>query len=1549
VNAARARRPFRAVATSVCIAFFVLSLGLIPAVHASGPTVPGGVLYYVPITLTNSQASAVSGGSQVLLTVDWGLYSTYLNARASNVIFFDSAGTPLNAWMQTFVSTSDVTDTVWVQLNSTGIPASSARTIYMGFYSTSTNNFSPGGNWGEAPTISGTYGQYDNGANVFTLYDNFAGTTLSSKWVLQASSGGTITVNNGITFSVASGTDYVYIHTPSPMAFPLVFESDILSATGTAPYGAPNLLVGFSEGTNLGNNLANGTPCSQPYPGYDYDMWENYVEIDYNDATNCLSNVYTGGLSFTPGVWSFTWYATGAETGTDSVHGLTWNDNRITIGSYYLYTGSLANNVGTFESQWTRARITPPNDVAPSVSFGAIKQPPSVLVAPVSIDSGQTATLTASPSGGSGGYSYAWFLGDSCSGTVLGTGVSYTTGALTSDTDYCVQVTDSLGSTATATVTVTVNPPLAVTITPSAPVIDYGQSVTLTVNPSGGSGGYAYAWYQGPTCTGTVLGASDTYDTGALTSTTAYCVEVTDSLGSATGATDTVTVNAALTVTITPPAPTVDSGQTETLTANPTGGSGGYAYQWYSDLSCTGTAVGTSDSYTTPALTSTTSYCVRVTDSLGGSATAPDTVSVNAALAVTITPSSPTIDSGQSVTLAASPSGGSGGYTYDWYQGSVCTGTVVGASSAYNSGALTSTTSYCVEVSDSLGTNAESTDTVSVNAALTVTITPPGPTIDDDQSETMTANPTGGSGGYTYQWYSGSSCTGTVLGTSASYTTPALSSTTTYCVTLTDSLGSSATATDTVTINAALLLTITPPSPIIDTGQSVSLTANPSGGSGGYSYAWYSGSSCAGTVLSASQSYDTGALASTTTYCASVTDSLGSSTQATDTVNVNPVLTVNVSPQSPTIDNDQSQTLTAVPSGGSGGYTYAWYQGITCSGTILGASDTYDSGALTSTTSYCVKVTDSLGSTATVTDAVSVNPILTVAITPSGPTIDSGQPQTLTANPSGGAGGYTYAWYQGSVCIGTVLGASSTYNTGALTSAATYCVMVTDSLGSTATATDTVTVNAALSVTITPSNPTIGSGRSQIMAANPLGGSGGYAYAWYQGLVCSGTVLGASSTYDTGALTSTTSYCVLVTDSLGSTATDTDTVTVNSVLTVTITPSSPTIDSGQSQTLTAIPSGGSGGYTYAWYSGSSCTGTVLGTSVTHDTGALTSTATYCVQVTDSLLSTATATVTVNVNTGLSVSVSPANIDSGQTATLTAVPSGGSGSYTSYAWYSGATCSGSIVGSSASYTTTALTSTSQYCVQVTDSLGATATYTVTVTVNPVLIPPTASSSVGTVDAGQPLALISTVVSTGTPPYTYQWFEEAPGASSFSPIPGATSSSYAFVVSPSTTPGTWYFELQVTDSPDPVVTSNPIPVIVDPPLAVTASASAGTVIQGTPSTLTSSVGGTGTPPYTYQWLEEAPGASSFTAIPGATSASYTFTTSISTATGTWSFDVQVTDGVSSPSSAVTAVIVNPPPIIPAFPFPFAIPIVLAVVSLIYLAMRRGLPSGKAVPVR
>ena len=157
-----------------------------------------------------------------------------------------------------------------------------------------------------------------------------------------------------------------------------------------------------------------------------------------------------------------------------------------------------------------------------------------------------------------------------------------------------------------------------VTITPSAPSIDSGQTIQLTAHPSGGTGADTYAWYAGAVCSGTVLVTTQVYTSPALTTTTTYCVSATDSAFSpvTANATATVTVSASpLEVTITPNATSVVSGQIVQLTAHPSGGTGADTYAWYAGSSCGGTVLATTQVYTTPALSASSKFCVVATDS----------------------------------------------------------------------------------------------------------------------------------------------------------------------------------------------------------------------------------------------------------------------------------------------------------------------------------------------------------------------------------------------------------------------------------------------------------------------------------------------------------------------------------------------------------------------------------------------------------------------------------------------------------------------------------------------------------------------------------------------------------------------------------------------------------------------------------------------------------------------------------------------------------------------------------------------------------------------
>ena len=384
-------------------------------------------------------------------------------------------------------------------------------------------------------------------------------------------------------------------------------------------------------------------------------------------------------------------------------------------------------------------------------------------------------------------------------------------------------------------------PVIAGAITPSAPTIDSGQSITLTANPYGGITPYSYQWYTSSDCnTSPISGATSSTYSASPASTTTYYYNVTSGSppGSVCSPGDTVTVNPALAAgAITPSAPAIDSGQSVTLTAYPSGGTTPYTYRWYSGSSATcssdtallGTATTQSVS---PA--SSTYYCYVLKDASTGtpaaSATsASDLVTVNAVLATpTVSPSSPTIDSGQSITLTVSWFGGTPPYAVVLYSSStgscssgstlVSTNSAVSGTSTTFSVSPTTSTYYCVTATDSASspvTTPAFTDLVTVDSALSAgAITPSAPAIKSGQSVTLTANPSGGTTPYSYQWYTGASCTAAISGATSATYLASPTATTTYYYKVTDGANTPSTACstgDAVTVSSTTSTTATQP------------------------------------------------------------------------------------------------------------------------------------------------------------------------------------------------------------------------------------------------------------------------------------------------------------------------------------------------------------------------------------------------------------------------------------------------------------------------------------------------------------------------------------------------------------------------------------------------------------------------------------------------------------------------------------------------------------------------------------------------------------------
>ena len=269
---------------------------------------------------------------------------------------------------------------------------------------------------------------------------------------------------------------------------------------------------------------------------------------------------------------------------------------------------------------------------------------PTIAAQPVSqtVTAGQTATFSVTASG-TAPLRYTWTKN---SATITGaTGASYTTPATVaadSGAKFAVVVSNSAGSITSAPATLTVNAAaVAPTITaqPANQTVTIGQTATFSVAATGTTP-LTYQWQKN---SANISGAtSASYTTPATTSAdngAKFDVVVSNSAGSQTSATATLTVNATATgptITTQPANQTVTVGQTATFSVVATG-TAPLSYQWQKNSANISGA--TSASYATPATTSADNgakFDVIVSNSVGSQTSAMATLTVNAVTASSI-------------------------------------------------------------------------------------------------------------------------------------------------------------------------------------------------------------------------------------------------------------------------------------------------------------------------------------------------------------------------------------------------------------------------------------------------------------------------------------------------------------------------------------------------------------------------------------------------------------------------------------------------------------------------------------------------------------------------------------------------------------------------------------------------------------------------------------------------------------------------------------------------------------------------------------------------
>lgn len=629
---------------------------------------------------------------------------------------------------------------------------------------------------------------------------------------------------------------------------------------------------------------------------------------------------------------------------------------------------------------------------------------------------------------------------------------------------YNLVVTDAANGcsgTATANVSTNTTPPGA---TASGGVLTCAVTA-VTLSGNSGAQNPVFAW-TGPG------GFSSALQNPAVNAAGDYQLTTTDP---ANGCTSTAATVVALNNT----APIASAATPGNLNCNATqiqiNGSGSsqganFNYAW---TTANGNIV-SGENTLTPLVNAAGDYNLLVTN-LENACTATTAAAVNQSTAVVANIAAQTnvgCFSAADGSATVAPAGGVGAFNYVWSNGAT-TAAVTNLAAG----------SYVVTVMDGENCTASAAVLITQPDLLLANATATAQSANGVNDGTATTNPSGGTAAFAYLWSNGAA-TQTITGLAPGN----------YTVSVTDA--NNCTAVQTVTVNsfncalsAAIAGTNISCQGASDGSAAVTLTgaANP------VSYLWSNGATTAGiTGLSPGN------------YAVSVTDANNCPASLNITVNEPVQLLANATASSETASGANDGEATAIPTGGTGSYAYAWSNGATTP-VITGLAPG----------SYTVVVTDANNCTAVQTVVVNAfDCAVSIQITASNAACAGLSNGTATAVPLGGTAPYLYSWSNG-MSTATIINLA----------AGIYTVSVTDDNACFAVQSITITEPQALSLAITETvNVVCPDDASGSITAEAGGGMAGYSYVWNNG---------ANGPSATGLPAG--SYSVMVTDANGCT------------------------------------------------------------------------------------------------------------------------------------------------------------------------------------------------------------------------------------------------------------------------------------------------------------------------------------------------------------------------------------------------------------------------------
>ncbi|MBC5773791.1 gliding motility-associated C-terminal domain-containing protein [Pontibacter sp. KCTC 32443] len=1074
---------------------------------------------------------------------------------------------------------------------------------------------------------------------------------------------------------------------------------------------------------------------------------------------------------------------------------------------------------------------------------------------------------------------YNWYSG----GTLLSSGVTFTTDILGSSTTFYVEAVANSSTACTSparrTVIVTVTPNISNnTIYANQTICSGGTPNTLTgTTPSGGNGTYTYQWERSEDGVNfsSIAGANNaSFAPGSLTISTWFRRKVKSSAGSCPEHVSNVIKVTVSPLPVTPAAASITICSGETAKLNITSPDASLTYKWYT--SSTGVnPLGVGPSLTTETLTATTTYYVDATSSAG-------CVSGRRAVTVTVKPqpatpqaSDRTICSGQTTTLSVTAPDPT--LTYRWYN---VNGDLLTTGTTYTTEILTNSTTFFVEAS-----TVTSPVCTSSRKAVVVTVSP----IPTTPVASDAAICTGTSTNLTvqspdvnliYNWYT-SPTGGSAIATGVTFNTGNLTSNRVYYL-------EAATTAGCVSTRAQVTVTVTP-LPATPTAESIAICAGAPATlavkdpDANLTYRWYTAAS-GGTLLATGNTYAINSVNGTVTYYVEAVTTGGCASASRGAVTVQ----VTSLPATPDADNAiicAGDNATLWVKNPEPGLIYRWYEsgilvatGISYTTEILGYSATYQLEAVINTITACASPSRRTVSV-TVTTPITNNTISANQTICSGST-----PAQITGTlPAANGSDFAYQWERsenGTNFTAIANATSQNYSPAALTATTWYRRRVKTASGTCPEHYSNVVQVTVAPIPVTPlaDSKTICEGSTTTLKVNTPDAT--LTYRWYN-VATGGSSLATGDSFTTGILSSSVTYYVEAVSANGCSS-----ARKAVAVTVTPTPALPlaedqTICAGQQATLAVTSPTLS--YTYRWYDSG---GALLATGTTYTTGVLNSNAIYYVEVTTGGTPACTSgrkAVAVNVTPLPTVPVvNNVTVCSGSPATLTVSTVAPD---VTYNWYTVAT-GGTPVRTGSSYTTNALTSNRTFYVEAVSAYGciSSSRRAVSVTVTPQPAMPVASDQ--TICAGE---RVTFTVSSPDATLIYRWYDKN-GA----PLATGTSYQPADLLYANTT---FYVEAATQSSPSCVSPREAVNVTVTP-LPAAPAADDARICAGSTATLFVK---NATPTIVYNWYDD-----NETLLSTGT----TFTTPVLTADAVYYVEAVTTSGcINQARTLVTAFVSQP----------------------------------------